>query len=270
VNKMNLSLVWNLILSGKEIDFVDNELDKRFKKMEWSMTWLSTYSALYNQVVYIWSLLFSLRSLTETSGSQKPSGGRSSSQTLNGPTDSHPRHARDVSSRGTDGKPVLEEKRASIPNTNSRVPAAKSNNSHPNPTTLASSSSAVGVYSSSTDPVHVPSPDSRYSGAVGAIKREVGVVGVRRQSSENSVKTSAMPSSLSNSLLGKDGSSTEESLRPLNTISRTDQLSQTTTTDTVIANMSVSRTFLSNQYNSRPHQLTGHQKGILVENELCF
>jgi hypothetical protein len=215
-------------------------------------------------------LLFSLRSLTETSGSQKPSGGRSSSQTLNGPTDSHPRHARDVSSRGTDGKPVLEEKRASIPNTNSRVPAAKSNNSHPNPTTLASSSSAVGVYSSSTDPVHVPSPDSRYSGAVGAIKREVGVVGVRRQSSENSVKTSAMPSSLSNSLLGKDGSSTEESLRPLNTISRTDQLSQTTTTDTVIANMSVSRTFLSNQYNSRPHQLTGHQKGILVENELCF
>ncbi|XP_059456437.1 GBF-interacting protein 1-like [Corylus avellana] len=202
------------------------------------------------------------KGLTETSGSQKPSGGRSSSQTLNGPTDSHPRHARDVSSRGTDGKPVLEEKRASIPNTNSRVPVAKSNNSQPNPATLASSSSAVGVYSSSTDPVHVPSPDSRHSGTVGAIKREVGVVGVRRQSSENSVKSTTMPSSsFSNSLLGKDGSSTEESLRPLNTISRTDQLSQTTTTDSVIASMSVSRTFLSNQYNSRPHQqLAGHQK----------
>jgi hypothetical protein len=152
------------------------------------------------------------------------------------------------------------------------VPAAKSNNSQPSPASLASSSSAVGVYSSSTDPVHVPSPDSRYSGTVGAIKREVGVVGVRRQSSDNSVKTSAVPSSsFSNSILGKDGSSKEESLRPLNTISRTDQLSQTTTTDSVVASMSVSRSFLNNQYNSRPHQqLAGHQKGILVENELCF
>lgn len=217
-------------------------------------------------------MLFSFRSLTETSSSQKPSGGRSSSQTLNGPTDLHPRHARDVSSRGTDGKAVLEEKRASIPNANLRVPAAKSNNSQPSPATLASSSSAVGVYSSSTDPVHVPSPDSRYPGTVGAIKREVGVVGLRRQSSDNTVKTSAVPSSsFSNSLLGKDGSSTEESLRPLNTISRTDQLSQTTTTDSVIASMSASRPFLSNQYNSRPHQqLAGHQKGILSKMSYVF
>lgn len=198
---------------------------------------------------------------TETSSSQKPAGGRSSFQTSNGPTDSHPRHARDLSSRGTDGKAVLEEKRAAIPNSNLRVPAAKSNNSQPSPATISSTSSTVGVYSSSTDPVHVPSADPRYSGTVGAIKREVGVVGVRRQSSDNSVKTSVVPSStFPNSLLGKD-SSLEESRRPLNTISRTDQISQTTTTDSVGASMSVGRPFLSNQYNNRSHQqLAGHQK----------
>ncbi|XP_041015322.1 uncharacterized protein LOC121258026 isoform X5 [Juglans microcarpa x Juglans regia] len=200
------------------------------------------------------------KGFAETSGSQKPSDGRSSSQTLNGPVDSHPRHARDASSRDSDGK-VLEEKRASVPSTNLRVQAAKSNNSQPSPATLASGSSAVGVYSSSTDPVHVPSPDSRSSGTVGAIKREVGVVGVRRQHSDNSVKMStALSSSFSKSLLGKDGST--EASRPLNAISRTDHLNQTTATDSVIASMSVSRSFLSNQYSGRPHQQpVGHQKG---------
>lgn len=38
----------------------------------------------------------------------------------------------------------------------------------------------AGVYSSSSDPVHVPSPDSRPDANIGAIKREVGAVGVRR------------------------------------------------------------------------------------------
>ncbi|KAG2728715.1 hypothetical protein I3760_01G217500 [Carya illinoinensis] len=199
-------------------------------------------------------------SFTGTSGSQKPPGGRSSSQTLNGPVDSHPRHARDASSRDSDGK-VLEEKQASVPSPNLRVQAAKSNNSQPNPAILASGSSAIGVYSSSTDPVHVPSPDSRSSGTVGAIKREVGVVGVRRQHSDNSVKMSTvLSSSFSKSLLGKDGST--EASRPLNAISRTDDLNQTTETDSVIASMSVSRSFLSNQYSGRPHQQpAGHQKG---------
>ncbi|XP_041000190.1 GBF-interacting protein 1-like isoform X1 [Juglans microcarpa x Juglans regia] len=199
------------------------------------------------------------KGLTETSGSQKPSGGRSSAQTLNGLNDSHNRHPRDASLRKNDGK-VPEEKRSSVPYTNSRMQAAKSNNSHPSPASLASSSSAVGVYFSSTDPVHVPSPDSRPSGTVGAIKREVGVVGVRRQHSENSVKMSTMPSnSFANSLLVKDGSS--ESFRPLNAFSRTDQRSQTTATDSVIASMSVSRSFLSNQNSGRPHQQpVSHQK----------
>lgn len=199
------------------------------------------------------------KSLTETSGSQKPSGGRSSSQMLNGLTDSLARHARDASSRSSDGK-VLEERRALVPNTNSRVQAVKSNNSQPSPSTVGSVSSAVGVYSSSTDPVHVPSPDSRSSGPVGAIKREVGVVGVRRQSSDHSVKASAVSSSsFSNSLQGKDGST--ESGRPLSAVSRTDQLSQSTATDSAVSGMSVSRSFLSNQYNGRQHQqLVGHQK----------
>lgn len=182
---------------------------------------------------------------------------------MNGPVDSHPRHARDASSRDSDGK-VLEEKWVSVPSTNSRVQAAKSNNFQPSPATLASGSSAVGVYSSSTDPVHVPSPDSRSSGTVGAIKREVGVVGVRRQHSDNSAKMStALSNSFSNSLLGKDGST--EASRPLNAISRTDHLNQTAATDSVISSMSGSRSFLSNQYGGRLHQPpVGHQKGRTV------
>ena len=209
-----------------------------------------------------------LCSSSGTSSSQKSSGGRSSSRTLNGPTESYPRHAQDANSSDTYGKGVLGEKRASTPNASSRLHAVKPNNSQPSPATLASSSSAVGVYSSSTDPVHVPSPDSRSSGPVGAIKREVGVVGVRRQSSENSVKQSSVPSSsFSNSILGKDGSSAE-SFRPLNAISRTDQLSQATTTDSVMPSMPVNRPLLNNQYSSRPHQLVGHQKGTFVKHEL--
>lgn len=223
-----------------------------------------------------------LCSSSGTSSSQKSSGGRSSSRTLNGPTESYPRHAQDANSSDTYGKGVLGEKRASTPNArastpnarastpnaSSRLHAVKPNNSQPSPATLASSSSAVGVYSSSTDPVHVPSPDSRSSGPVGAIKREVGVVGVRRQSSENSIKQQSVPSSsFSNSILGKDGSSAE-SFRPLNAISRTDQLSQATTTDSVMPSMPVNRPLLNNQYSSRPHQLVGHQKGTFVKHEL--
>ena len=42
--------------------------------------------------------------------------------------------------------------------------------------TVPSSNSLLGIYSSSTDTVHIPSPDSR-SSAVGAIRREIkGVV----------------------------------------------------------------------------------------------
>lgn len=148
------------------------------------------------------------------------------------------------------------EKRVALPNSASRVQAGRPNNSQPH---SASSTSVIGVYSSSTDPVHVPSPDSRPSASVGAIKREVGVVGVRKQSSDNS-KSAVPSSSFSNSLLGKEG--TAESFRSFTGISKPDQLDQTS--ESVMPSMPVSRTFISNQHNVRPHQQpVGHQKGML-------
>ncbi|XP_061364003.1 uncharacterized protein LOC133307510 isoform X2 [Gastrolobium bilobum] len=162
------------------------------------------------------------------STNQRSSGARNSSHALNGPSDSHARYSKDVVSNVSDRKLTSEEKQGMILNSAARVQPIKPNNIHQNSATVASTSSVVGVYSSSTDPVHVPSPDSRSSGVVGAIKREVGVVGVRRQSADHKVKQSSVPSSsYDNSLVGKD----------------------------------VSRPSLNNQYNSRPHQQpAGHQR----------
>ncbi|PON47065.1 GBF-interacting protein [Parasponia andersonii] len=183
---------------------------------------------------------------TGSSSSQKFSDGKNS---LNRSFDSHPRIVQDIDSSGLVRKEVSEEKRI--------VAAGKANNVQSQSAIVASSSSAIGVYSSSTDPVHVPSPDSRSSGSVGAIKREVGVVGVRRQSSDDS-KPSVPGSSLPNSILGGEG--TTESFQSFTSISKSDELSQTH--ESVIPNMSVSRSLLSGHYGNRQQhqQPAGHQK----------
>ncbi|KAL5824263.1 hypothetical protein ACOSQ3_020326 [Xanthoceras sorbifolium] len=192
--------------------------------------------------------------------SQKPYGGRSLSQASNGPADLPPRHGRDANASGTYRKEVSEEKQTKGHNADSRVQVVKRNNSQAHSVTLASSNSVVGVYFSSTDPVHVPSPDSRPSAAVGAIKREVGVVGGGRQSTDNVVKDPSAPSSsLSTSLMGRDNAS--ESFRPFPAISKNDQVSQTAASESGMPSIPVSRALLSNQYTSRSHQQSvGHQK----------
>ncbi|XP_058108544.1 GBF-interacting protein 1-like [Magnolia sinica] len=159
-------------------------------------------------------------------------------------------HARHADSNGTRRQALAEETGATSPISTSRAQGQKPQNPPSRPTTSASSRSVVGVYSSSTDPVHVPSPDSRSSGAVGAIKREVGVVGVRRQSSEQPVtRSSVTSSSFSIPLLGKDISASTESF------------GQSPPSQSVMADMSVTRSFLGHQYHSKPHQQpTGHQK----------
>ncbi|EEF41015.1 uncharacterized protein LOC8284671 isoform X2 [Ricinus communis] len=194
-----------------------------------------------------------------SSGNVKHSGVRSSSQASNGPPDSQSRHTRDATSNFTDRKAMTEEKRAVVPSAASRIQVMKPSSQH-HSATLASSNSVVGVYSSSMDPVHVPSPESRSSAAVGAIKREVGVVGGRRQSSENAVKnSSASSSSFSNSVLGRDGS-LPESFQPFPTISKNDQVNEPVATESAMPSISVGRSFLGNQY-SRTHQTAvGHQK----------
>ncbi|XWS20093.1 hypothetical protein CRYUN_Cryun31cG0071500 [Craigia yunnanensis] len=191
---------------------------------------------------------------------QRPFSSRSSSQTSNAPSSSQPRYARDANSSGIDRKEISEGKRTFIPYAVSRSQVLKPNNNQAHSAAQSSSSSVIGIYSSSTDPVHVPSPDSRSSGAVKAIKREVGVVGVHRQPSENAVKDSSGTSgSLSNSLVGRDTSS--EAFRPFPAISRADQLSNTSAIESVMPGTSGSRPFLSNQHGTGQHQqVSGHQK----------
>ncbi|XP_027334815.1 uncharacterized protein LOC113849251 isoform X2 [Abrus precatorius] len=170
-------------------------------------------------------------------------------------------YSKDAVSNVTDRKVASEDKQGMILNAAARVQPIKPNSTHQSSASMASTSSAVGVYSSSTDPVHVPSPDSRSSGVVGAIRREVGVVGVRRQSSDNKVKQSFVPSSsYTNSLVGKDGTSAE-SLQSVGAVSKTEQFSQTDVSEPPLSATPVSRPSLNSQYNSRAHQqLVGHQR----------
>ncbi|XP_028553033.1 uncharacterized protein LOC110110515 isoform X2 [Dendrobium catenatum] len=62
--------------------------------------------------------------------------------------------------------------------------------------------SVIGVYSSSSDPVHVPSVASRSAGSVGAIRREVGAVGVKKQSSDVQPTTSEVSNHSQSVILG--------------------------------------------------------------------
>lgn len=145
----------------------------------------------------------------------------------------------------------MDERGGLVLDAGSPVRSLKPNDSQPNSTT-SSNNTAGGVYSSSSDPVHVPSPDSRPGSNVGAIKREVGVR-VRRQSIEKPVK-------LFNSHLGHDGPSRE---KVKSDISRGAQLSQTPFSESAKPNTAATRPFVSAQYNSsRQHQPVGHHKGI--------
>ncbi|KAI3777914.1 hypothetical protein L1987_47717 [Smallanthus sonchifolius] len=114
-------------------------------------------------------------------------------------------------------------------------------------------SSAIGVYSSS-DPGHVPSRASRPPANVGAIKREVGPVGVcRHVQSENSAKLASMHAT--------SVSSTKDQFRSFPAMSKTDQSSQANVAESV-PSVSSGRSF-SNQHSSRPHQqFATHQKSM--------
>uniref|UniRef100_A0A2P2LA64 Uncharacterized protein LOC105631409 isoform X2 n=1 Tax=Rhizophora mucronata TaxID=61149 RepID=A0A2P2LA64_RHIMU len=183
----------------------------------------------------------------------RPFGVQISSHASNGHTDLKARHTRDANASFNDSKLPLDEKQTAVANASSQVQAVKYNNFQHNSAMQASSNSVVGVYSSSTDPVHVPSLDSRSSSAVGAIKREVGAVGGHQWASEGAVKKHSSTSSgpFSNS----------ESFPQFHAISKTDQVSQTSATGPAMPSSSVSGSVLSNHYNSRPHQQAlVHQK----------
>ncbi|KAL1538131.1 GBF-interacting protein 1-like isoform X1 [Salvia divinorum] len=200
----------------------------------------------------------SMKSSPSGSGRQEPAVFQHSSQSVK-TADSQTRQSKDAASVGNDRKEMAGEKRFPIPSATSRV-QTKANASQPQSTNL-SSSSALGVYSSSSDPVHVPSLHSRPAANVGAIRREIGVVGPRRQSSEISPKpSSSQGTSLPNAQSTQDGQS-RESVQSFSATSKSGHSNQNVAPDSAVVGLPSGRSFSSNSHASRSHQLMGHQKG---------
>ncbi|XP_071710481.1 uncharacterized protein [Rutidosis leptorrhynchoides] len=190
------------------------------------------------------SVAVSTKETSVSNASEKSSAEASKDlKPLNLPTDSLSKQVKNVSLSGK--KLVMSSSNVTPP-----VHATKTHDSVTSPN---NSSSVVGVYSSSSDPVHIPSLASRPAANVGAIKREVGAVGVRRHTSDNTTaKLSSFPA-----------------------VSKSDQPPQSNVSESV-PSMPVARPLNNNnnnnnnnsnnnsnynQHNSRPHQHPlNHQK----------
>ncbi|GKD43339.1 hypothetical protein Tco_1267984, partial [Tanacetum coccineum] len=149
------------------------------------------------------------------------------------PVDSLSKQVKGVGITGSERNDRSDGKKATVSNVTPPVQATKPHDSQQSSVT-SPNSSVVGVYSSSSDPVHIPSLASRPAANVGAIKREVGAVGVRRHTSEKSVK---------------------ENSRSFPAVSKSDQSSH--------SNVSESAPIISTGRagnNSRSHQPVTHQK----------
>lgn len=216
----------------------------------------------------MWTSNFTYLFISITSkGAQGPSGG-TIPQASSRKNDSHPHNQQDSYSTGVSQKELMDDVGVSMLSSVPDLHIVKPNNPEQHSAVLASNGAAVGLYSSSTDPVHVPSPDSRSSAAVGAIKREVGAVGVRRQLKDSMNQSPGPSVPLTNSVAGRDDSSTD-SFRPVISISKGEHHSQIT--ESVIPGPVGSRSTLNNQHSSRQHQPTmGHQKGILLSFFIFF
>ncbi|GMH17580.1 hypothetical protein Nepgr_019421 [Nepenthes gracilis] len=203
--------------------------------------------------------------ITEKSAMGASSNQRQSEQChtspLNGKNDSRPKLCGDINANGN-GKEYFDDKQSAVQSSVSQVPAMKPKDSESPTAIVASSNSVVSVYASASDPVHVPYLDSRSTASIGAIKRAVGAVGVRRQSLEKNFKQSSRPgTSNSNSVLGI--SPAMDSCRPA-TIPKNDQLCHVTVSESRMHNPTASRPLLSNHHGSRSHQHSViHQKGAL-------
>ncbi|XP_027125775.2 uncharacterized protein [Coffea arabica] len=187
---------------------------------------------------------------------QKPHFGRQAFQVSNGPTDLQSGQSKDGIMSLPVKKGLFGERQQTVPNTALQVLSVKPNDSEI-PSTASLNNSVVGVYSSSSDPVHVPSPDSRAASKIGAIKREVGAVGAHRQNSDPSARfSSSQTSSFSTLHLGREGPSSRESPRSFGNVSKGDQSSQNVLPESA----AMTRSFPNSQYTGRGHQLMGHQK----------
>lgn len=192
-----------------------------------------------------------------SSYNQRHFGGRYV-QTLDGVTDFRPKPARDRNFNMRKEHSV--EKQSAVAVFSSQVSTVKPSDSQSQSDGQASSS-GVGVYAFASDPVHVPSPDSRSSAAIGAIRRDVG----GRQHPSESTSKQSFKQNISNlkSVLGS--SSKTESFRPINSASGNDQ-NRSSVMGSVIVSSPGTR--LVNQFSGRSHQQpVGHHKGVLL---FCF
>ncbi|XP_065000562.1 uncharacterized protein LOC103979312 isoform X3 [Musa acuminata AAA Group] len=124
--------------------------------------------------------------------------------------------------------------------------------------------SFIGMSSSSSDPVHVPSLDSASAGKVGAIQREVGVVGFRRQTSDHPENRSSVSNSfLSSSLSGKNICFSVESTGHQAYTSKSHSLNQISPSAADLYSMSLSIQSQGFYHNSRLHQQSlSQQKAV--------
>ncbi|KAL8098858.1 uncharacterized protein LOC141683832 isoform X2 [Apium graveolens] len=199
---------------------------------------------------------FTDKSLNVTSKNQKQPVGHHSSKSSNGITEPEPRQPRGV--QINDEKESLVDNRASVKKAVTQMQTKNTNDSQL--FTTSSNNSVAGVYSSSSDPVHVPSPDSRPAANIGAIKREVGAVGVRRLPTEISAKGSSTQSnSIPNSHLGSVGPS-RDSFRSSASMSKSSHPTQTPVHESTPRSISVNRPLVGNQHVNRQHQSASHQK----------
>lgn len=179
------------------------------------------------------------------------------SNNRNGSSSSHLEFSQSNSYNGSRKKE--SEKKSAVPISDPLLHTSKQNDPQSQSASTAVSNS-VAAYPSASDPVHVPSPDSRSPAAIGTRKRDVGVVGGRWQSSENNFKQSSRPgSSKSSSVFGR--TSTIVPSHAGNTSSKHEQLILTTASDAVAIGSAVSRAFLSHHGNRAHQQPASHAKG---------
>lgn len=175
------------------------------------------------------------------------------------PTVSVDRQAQGTASNGTTGKEVPKERWVPVKVNASHVQAEKLEDFKQRSAMQVPNQSVVGMYSSSSDPVHVPSPESRATSSVGAIKREVGIVGVRSFPLENPAKSSSSPIVfISSPHTRKDVISSRESPKPVTSAPKIEPSGRTSAPETVAPVSSINKIVTNTQYNSKP--TPGHQK----------
>lgn len=177
--------------------------------------------------------------------------GHGVSEKLDGRCDSDLGHNKDEKSSEGEKASLTKEKQLTVSSSTGLMPKEVKHKSQVHAETFASANSTIGVYSSSLDPVHVPSSTR------GAIRREVGVVGLRRWSSDYS---GACVSNSSNSfvipLSEKDFSSSRHNF----SIFKSNNPSYVS--KPIIPSTSFRKAFCSSQYDVKQHhQVMGRNKG---------